>query len=174
MSEFLDTLVKIKYTDEGYLPNLPPHLVSKEEMCDAFLHNDISYFGFNYICENEELEFAFELLKKSMEYHIENYTNIVKPVDLPLWVYSYMLGTAVCSSSDTKDRHDFLVALGMDNMDDIISPEVQKYCYNVSKAYCGKLTLEERELTVDGQTVLLRPPTMFGEPHVIKALRVGT
>lgn len=34
---FLHDIIKIKYIREGYLPNYPPHLISDEEMCDAFL-----------------------------------------------------------------------------------------------------------------------------------------
>ena len=35
---FVHDVIKIKYAREGYLPDLPYHLISDEEMCDAFIN----------------------------------------------------------------------------------------------------------------------------------------
>ena len=38
---YIHDIIKIKYVREGWLPNWPYHLISDQEMCDAFLKQDI-------------------------------------------------------------------------------------------------------------------------------------
>ena len=40
MSNIVHDLIKMKYVNEGYLPNWPYHLISDDEMCDAFMRFD--------------------------------------------------------------------------------------------------------------------------------------
>ena len=37
LNSYIYNLIKIKYIREGYLPDLPYHLISDNEMYDAFL-----------------------------------------------------------------------------------------------------------------------------------------
>lgn len=195
-------IVKIKFSQEGYLPNYPPHLISDEEMCQAFLTNEISYFYDTYILKVPEFQDQFELLINAMKYHIARFLSSVETwqKDLPNWVYSYMLGHVVNDNSDVKDRHDFLVKLNTDNMDDEITADAQIVCYNFSLQWVNKLNktvrieyldenLEEYAESEKSQinselefwgvskdesgNIISRPPTMFGEPHVIKLLRLN-
>lgn len=163
MSLIHDT-IKIKYVEEGYLPDYPYHLVSDEEMCQAFILNDSNYFDDYYPLIAEDCKEEYKTLKEAILYHIDTF---LKSIDddrvLPDWVYSYMLGTVVSVNSDELDRHDLLVLLDCDNIEDTITAKAQRACYKESKEWLRRLTREE---------ALHRPPTLFGEPHVIKSLRV--
>lgn len=80
---------------------------------------------------------------------------------IPDWLYSYMLGAVVSPNSDIKDRHDLLVLLDTDNIDDEIDAVSLVKCYNTSKAWLNSISSDRKDC-----------PTIFGEPHVIKALRL--
>lgn len=172
----LDDIVKIKYVDEGYMADYPPHLLSKDEMCAAFIlapEGSPTFFDSNYVCLNPDLEDVYAQLKSAISYHVSRYLDKIDPVEPPMWVYSYMLGETVCETSDPKDKHDILTAFACDNVSDEFDAQAQQFCYDVSKKFCQKLPKDERELVTDGKVQLLRPPTIFGEPHVIKSIRVG-
>ena len=81
---------------------------------------------------------------------------------IPDWVYSYMLGIVVGSNSNIKDRHDLLALLGTDNIDDEIDAVSVVKCYKTSKAWLNSISSGRKDC-----------PTIFGEPHVIKALRLN-
>ena len=151
--------IKIKYSQEGYLPNYPPHLISDEEMCEAFLSNrdteskelDSStyvYFDDMYPLYNEDLESEYNLLINALRFHIVRFLTKVESFysDLPDWVYSYMLGQVINDSSDKADIHYFLVGIHRDNMDDVLTPESQEACYKISKRYVNKLDREYKYL----------------------------
>lgn len=139
--------IKIKYSQEGFLPNYPPHLISDEEMCEAFLPNlnsdskAFSYFKHTYKLTNDNLADEYECLMNALRFHIARFLSSVESfkVDLPDWVYSYMLGQVVNRFSDVEDRHYFLVGINRDNMDDILTPESQLACYRISERYVNKL-----------------------------------
>lgn len=173
MSDFANTLVKVKYTDEGYLPNLPPHLISDKEMFDAFIENDISYFFMNYPLLAEPLKDVYDELVTAIRYHISQYLD--NNVELPDWVYSYMLGVTINNSSPQLDRHFLLENLNCDVIDDKMTELSQSRCYQVSKKCVNRLTKSERQVYVgeNDDILVTRPPTIFGEPHVIKYLRVN-
>ena len=158
-------LVKTKLVREGYLPNYPYHLISDAEMCDAFLNDsDMSYFHINYPCLSPQLQEAYDELISAMCYHI----NLLKSskddmYELPDWIYSYMIGSAVGPNSEILDIHDILVPMGLDNLDDIFTAEASAECLKVSRDWLKKLPQAKLDH---------RPPTMFGEPHVIKNLRL--
>lgn len=199
----INDIIKIKYSNEGYLPNYPPHLISDEEMCNAFLYNEYSYFYDTYKLVNNSLTYEYEELINSIKFHICRFLSSYEPwrKDLPDWVYSYMLGEVVNQSRDQRDRHYLLVGLLSDNIDDELDSKSQYQCYQMSKKYVNKLSKQDKFLNLDSElaqydksaqdiinselndkykitrdsnnVVNLRPPTMFGEPHVIKLIRLN-
>lgn len=107
---------------------------------------------------------------------------------VPDWVYSYMLGTVIGPCSETLDIHDLILPLGVDNTDDNFGAEQAQKCYEESRSWINKSgNAESHKITKKdieclhlptilfsvGDSVKLRPATMFGEPHVIKSLRVA-
>ena len=178
---FLHDIIKIKYIREGYLPNYPPHLISDEEMCDAFLpykydsedpmsgfddsmEVELNYFRDTYPLLSDNLEKEYVTLVSEIAYHLNIMkTTLQSDYVLPDWVYSYMLGSVVSVDSPIKDRHDLFVLLGTDNLYDEFNAECSSACYSESEEWLKKLPPSQREH---------RPPTMFGEPHVIKSLRI--
>lgn len=162
--EFLNNIVKIKYINEGYLPNLPYHLITDAEMVNAFI-SDGGYFDTEYSIPSSksegELVDAYDSLKSAINYHLSEMLN--SGITLPDWVYSYMFGAAICNASSEADKHDMFVLLGLDNPNDDYTEEIAESVYRISKKWLLRLPATEREH---------RPPTMFGEPHVIKYLRL--
>lgn len=195
---FCNDVVKIKFVKEGYLPNWPYHLISDEEMCDAFM----TYPWYDYRTSDEKSEGVelssdeiwkrfldgsepcyfrdkYPMFKKStcavreplideqsyrtlVEFIVSKINSYKKNgVALPDWVYSYMLGEVIGPDTAQLDMHYTLVMLDTDNDFDEFTPEAAKACYDISKRW---LT---RYIDVDK-----RPPTMFGEPHVLKYLRL--
>lgn len=159
-----NSLVKMRFVRYGYLPNYPYHMISDREMCNAFMHDGSGYFYDEYPLLNEALQTEYDKLIEAMQYHIDKaLSDTSDEFVLPDWIYSYMMGTVVSSNSDALDLHDLLVPLGVDNIDDIFTAEAQAACYNASSAWLSKLPPNKLDH---------RPPTMFGEPHVIKYLRL--
>ena len=157
---FLDDLVKIKYSNLGYLPGTPYHLISRKEMCDAFINNELNFFGQMYPNVNDSLSAQYAELVDNIKSHLSAYVQDEDNTP-PDWVYSYMLGDVIGPFSDIRDRHDMFVLMGMDNRDDVFTPEISAKCYEISSLWIAKYPQSER-----------RPATMFGEPHVIKSLRL--
>lgn len=163
-------IIKIKYVREGYLPNWPYHLISDEEMLDTFLHHNAStntytgYFVDTYPMVDSDLSTVYNNL---VSYIYTTIVDIQKTLDasivLPDWIYSYMLGAVIGPHSSKQDIHDLLVLLGTDNIDDVFTPLAATACYNISKSWVNKLSTYNDTY---------RPPTCFGEPHVIKSLRL--
>ncbi len=160
-------IIKIKYSREGYLPNWPYHLISDSEMCDAFLNDDsYSYFYDHYPNVSSQLQPVYDSLVDGIKYHIQCLkSSLDDAYTLPDWVYAYMLGNVIGPSSTQQDIHDLLVMLGTDNIDDIFTPISASACYDVSRMWINKLPDNIKRN---------RPPTCFGEPHVIKSLRLQT
>lgn len=153
--------IKIKYTREGYLPNYPYHMISDEEMFKAFLdvENQTGFFYDNYPILEESLIPEYKALVAEMQRQINAaLKSDDDDVEVSDWIYTYMLGQVISVNSEKADIHDLLVLLNEDNIDDEFLPEAQRACYNISKAWVNKIAF--------------RPPTMFGEPHVIKYLRL--
>lgn len=166
-------IIKIKYVREGYLPNYPYHMISDEEMCNAFINdsgNDV--FHYYYPCLNSSLEDSYNDLVNAIRYHIRQLVSDIEvSPSLPDWVYSYMLGSTIGPRSSVLDRHDLLVMLNLDNIDDIFTPQAAASCLEVSTNWIKKLSTSE-QVEYNGEMISTRPPTMFGEPHVIKSLRL--
>lgn len=160
---FIDDVVKINLVREGYLPNYPPHLISKEEMCDAFLSdNNDCYFDYYYPLIDSSLESQYTDLRDSILYHLTEYKDNDLYI-LPDWIYSYALGSVISVYSSDYEKHDLLVMLNLDNLSDIFTPEAARSCYDISKIWLSKLPDSEEDH---------RTPTIFGAPHVVKYLRL--
>lgn len=234
---FIHDIIKIEYIRQGYLPDFPYHLISDEEMFDAFLVDELKvskqdaskikqgevslwespktyinlyklssfefviedeeylivrgarnkltefnlsvglgskcslsldcYFSVNYPLLYEEMRSAYEELISALYYHIEVHLNSARdviPVAVPDWVYSYMNGAVISVNSDALDIHDFFSLMNLDNQAGQFTKEIQESCLEISSKWIKKLPPTKN---------IMRPPTMYGEPHVIKSLRIA-
>ena len=173
-------IIKIKYVQLGYIKkNYPYHLISDEEMFNAFIQvdedfesplidPDVRFFDINYpnpftdSPEDAEYYNAYGLLKQSIIVHIQNYLQYygtATPYELPNWVYTYMLGEVISDKSDYQDIEDLLDLLEQSNIDNEFTRATYIACYRISTNYI----ISSKET---------REPTIFGEPHVIKSLRL--
>lgn len=185
---FTHDVIKQRYSIEGYLPNYPPHLISDEEMFQAFIplqyfkldedEDDVvfglsewadyendpqpSYFKDNYPSLGPTLLSAYKELISNICYHIKMHLKD-DTYAIPPWVYSYMLKAVIGPTSDKQDIHDLLVELVCDNIDDDYGELQGSKCLNTSIEY-------ENSAKIVKETH--RPPTMFGEPYIIKFLRL--
>jgi len=202
--------IKIKYSQDGYLPNYPPHLISDEEMFEAFLYSEYAYFYDTYELktdnldskDQQSLESCYFTLINAFKYYIARNVSVIESwrCEIPDWMHSYMLGEVINDYSIQADRHYLLVGLNTDNIEDIITPKAQLACFNMSRRYVNKLNKSLKEVSIptlltkysaedqeiiykefekwgvtlrnDGK-LINRPPTMFGEPHVIKLIRLN-
>lgn len=139
-------IIKIHLSDEGYLPDYPPHLISYEEMCEAFLQKptntsedgnflEFQYFDDYYPLVAESLTKEYEELKLGIRYHFARFLTSVKSFkqELPNWVQSYMLNAVVSVNSSQQDKHWMLTNLQCDNIDDEITAECQEKICKISK-----------------------------------------
>lgn len=187
-------IIKIRYVREGYLPNYPYHLISDEEMFRAFISTQYqaaddqtesnfitqsadSYFDAMYpmvmfsIGYDVNARDVYNTLRQSIAYHIYEY--LTSGVSLPDWVYSYMLGAVIGPNHPLTDIHDLLVLIDADNLDDLFDATAAYRCYTVSKEWIRRLPNNSDVWELDnGLTLPKRPPTLFGEPHVIKSRRI--
>lgn len=184
MSLVNDT-VKINLVRYGYLANYPPHLLSDEEMVEGFYKyfEDTYYKPMKKEIENPSHVDSYSLMTsqdntKEMISHLDYLYNYIKlcctsalkthnyqgeDFIVDDWIYSYMLGSVVGPNSDTRDKHDLLVLLNVDNIDDIFTKLASESCYKISKKWISKTSLGSEHK---------RPPSLFGELHVIKSLRL--
>lgn len=173
---FIHDIIKIKYVASGYLKNYPYHLISDKEMIQAFINttSESCYFYDQYPCIDFKYKSDYDVLVNAIQYHTDMYLNSSSYV-IPDWVYSYMLGTTVSIYSDSMDIHDLLVLLGIDNIDDEFSTSAFELCYKESKRWITRqsgLSASDRYVMIGETKIDTRPPTFFGEPHVIKSLRL--
>lgn len=178
---FIHDVIKINLVREGYLPNYPYHLISDEEMCDAFLpyvydpddplsgyedcmNAEYNYFRDTYPLLGEEIEGEYKILVSEIAWHLnELKKSNADSYTLPNWIYSYMLGAVLGPSSNQMDLHDMFVMLDTDNLFDEYDLKCAEACYAESDWWLKKLPQSQKSH---------RPPTMFGEPHVLKSLRL--
>lgn len=213
----LHDIIKIRLTDLGYLPNYPYHMISDAEMCNAFLSpsRDINqpvgtglFFDYYPLLDTSDIELtvAYRQLVLSMEYYL---LSMIYSKDnnfqLPDWIYSYMLGSAISVYSDKLDIHDLIYPLGVDNIDDDFDAASSKACLSASRSWINR-TQESELIEADFSgnpalrqfdsmyiygtplsviyasnqridfpegAVMSRPPTMFGEPDIVKAIRIS-
>lgn len=167
----LHDAIKIELVREGYLPNYPYHLISDEEMFHAFLNdsgNDM--FHYYYPCIDSNLEDEYNMLIQSIQYHVGQHLSDSSFV-IPDWVYSYMQKSAIGPNSSIADKHDMFVMLGLDNIEDEFTPKICAACYDISSSWIRKLP-DVTTVKYNGHTISTRPPTIFGELHVLKCLRL--
>ena len=177
---FIHDVIKIRYIKEGYLPNYPYHLISDAEMFEAFIPKDDvlgGFFGYmypeppnTYVSSANELQRKHYALMLSIRYHIAQYLEDPN-YDMPDFVYTYMLGAAVGIRSRAYDIHDIIFPLGVDNVDDEYTDVAMAAVYNESRSYLMSIQ-SPKTVEWEGRTVQVRPPTIFGEPHVIKSIRM--
>jgi len=177
-------IIKIKYVNLGYLKkNYPYHLISDEEMFNAFIDlgydfkssmvdPEVKFFDSYYPNPFVEQDVTYKDTSLSEEYarlkayiissinEYLKYHDTDTPVALPDWIYTYMLGEVIYNQSDYLDIQDCLTLLGCSNLNNEFTPEACLNCYKTSLNYISTLTSG------------IRPPTVFGEPHVIKNLRL--
>lgn len=190
-------IIKIKYVNLGYIKkNYPYHLISDEEMFSAFIDlgtefnrnlidPNIRYFDRYYpnpfgdndyiykktnsageVIAETSLSDEYNKLKSYIVSTINDYlqykgTSHADEHLIPSWIYTYMLGEVVYQRSEYLDIQDTLTLLGCSNLDNEFTTDACVACYKVSSNYISTLTTG------------IRPPTVFGEPHVIKNLRLG-
>lgn len=191
---FIHDIIKIKYSKLGYLPGYPYHLISDQEMFDAFICldpeneekvNQEHFFDDNYpnpfdpdnliynkldsngnVVSQISLSGEYTKLKDYIISTISTYLAHQGQEDasdyiIPDWIYAYMLGEVVYNKSEYLDIYDTLALLGENNTNNKFTNHACALCYSTSLKYISTLTSG------------IRPPTVFGEPHVIKQLRLG-
>lgn len=177
-------IIKINLSREGYLPDYPPHLISDEEMCHAFISHKstnrgiIDWFHSNYPVPERFVigattdadphkvysDDAYHALEAEIYDTVQEFIADTDPdKKLPDWIYAYMMGVVVGPYSDVEDRHNMLALMGLDNKDDELTPEVYRACYRVSKLWLSKSNSTDRHPHV---------PTIYIEPHVVKYYRL--
>lgn len=173
---FTHDLIKMKLVNEGYLPDYPYHLVTDKEMCYGFIHSNgeglSGYFADNYPLLDPSLESAYNILVDAIQYHISQFLN-ANTDKMPDWVYAYMLGNVVSVNSDKRDIHDIISPLNADNIEDEFDAAASVACYRESCKWISKSYSSNRIIKLtDDKELDTRPPTMFGEPHIYKSIRV--
>lgn len=158
----IHNIIKIMYVNMGYLPDYPYHLISDAEMFDAFLKED-GFFSTYYPCPGQKFEEAYDTLFNYIKDSIIDYQE-GKIQKIPDWVYSYMLMRPITYASAEEDI-DYLCEMcniTFSNALPVFNEEVANTCYEISKKWLQKLPANVNN----------RPPTMFGETHVTKSLRL--
>ena len=156
-------VAKILYSREGYLPDYPYHMVSDREMFDAFINNDNNYFADNYPCPSEEYQEIYDNILHQIRYHINRYLDD-NTYEVPVWIYSYMLGGVIGINSDERDRRDYIKLLGFEPSPTCeFNDDIYKEAYSMSEDVISKLPSSVSKH---------RPITIFGEPDVVKQLKI--
>jgi len=145
----------------GYLPDYPYYLISDEEMFDAFLREG-GFFETYYPCPEDSLREAYDLLADCIKTKIQDY--LTDGTALPNWVYSYMIMNPITYQSSEADIEYICEMANIDIPNGLpeFNAEVAEACYDISKKWIQKQPSRFQD----------RPPTMFGEAHVIKSLRL--
>ena len=214
-------IIKIRYSNDGYLPDYPYHMISDREVVSAFADNNgAGFFADSYPCLVQEADFlkAYnQLFLSIMFYIVSEFCLENTDITMPDWVYSYMLGSTISVNSDALDIHDLSVSLGTSNMSDEFTLACSEACLKVSEQWLGKYdsvidvpesivgklenllnisiictlggesiyytsgeepqpievnTLYDLLTKVNNNKIYIEPPSMFGEAHVLKALRL--
>jgi hypothetical protein len=165
-------VAKIQMTDAGYLMNYPYHMISNAEMCDAFLgSNGQGAFYTYYPLLDDSLSGVYSTLVATIQYYLAQLKTDDDYV-LPNWVMSYILGATVGPMSDAHDIGDLATGLNVSLDDDSdFNADLSAACYDASQLWLQK-TGAQKTVQWNGHTIYLRPPTIFGEPHVIKYYRL--
>lgn len=150
----IHNLIKMKLIDNGYLPNYPYHLISDEEMINAFLGKkstsddpenpryELAGFFVDFYPALQGLTPTFTNVSRSFDNLILTIYCILQiylhkkaeneVYEIPDWVYSYMLSSVISVNSNKKDIHDLIYPLGVDNIDDDFDYDCETACNNES------------------------------------------
>lgn len=128
-------------------------------MIEGFIKEG-GYFDVNYPLVAPALQEEYDLLVQSIKNHLTAY--LEQKVPIPNWVYSYMIGSAISVNSDPLDILYLRSSFNLEDIDAVFDGETSYNCYQESKKWVEKLTVPYEE----------RPATMFGEPHVVKSIRL--
>lgn len=159
---FIHDTIKRMYSNMGYLPGYPYYLITDDEMFDAFLKPD-GFFSDFYPCPCAELEEAYDKLKEYIAEKIRQFREGELDT-LPDWIYSYMIMRPITFDSSEDDIAYLTDLAGMNTVlgGPEFTPEVAQKCYEISTKWIQKQPSKYSH----------RPPTMFGETHVTKCLRL--
>ena len=163
---FADIIVKIMYIELGYLPNYPYHMITDAEMIDAFIGQG-NYFDTMYPCPADSMQVEYDALKEQITTILDEYLDSNEDRNtIPDWIYSYMLGNATTYNSDADDISYLYQLTGTEPNQsyDIFDAQLAEKCLAISTEWLKKQSAQEYK----------RVPTMFGEPHVIKSLRLAS
>ena len=158
---FSHDVIKIMYVNMGYLPGYPYHLISDKEMFDAFIEPG-KFFDDYYPCPDASMQDKYDTLRQAIKGIIDDH--FANGTTIPNWVYSYMIAQTVSSTSDQAEI-DYVCDLGGVEKPNGVAEfnlDAAEMCYETSQRWIQKLPARLSH----------RPPTMFGEPHVIKSLRL--
>lgn len=157
----IHNIIKIMYVNIGFLPNTPYHLISDDEMFDAFLKKD-GFFETYYPCPGPAFQQAYDNLFNYIKSCIEKFQNEDEPI--PDWVYSYMIMRPITYQSPEEDIAYICDMANIDSPQILaeFTPQLAATCYEVSRKWLQKQTTKMTD----------RPHTMFGETHVTKSLRL--
>lgn len=158
---FTHDIIKILYTNLGYLPGYPFWLIDDSEMFNAFVKEEGVFEEF-YPCPSQDLSEQYGLLKENIFGFIVEYQQSGK--EIPDWVYSYMLLQPITYQSSLQDI-EYLFSLNNMDVEDQeaqFNEDIAKSCYQVSVDWMKKQPWKYKD----------RVPTMFGEAHVVKSLRL--
>lgn len=168
MSLTLD-LAKVRYSKFGYIEPIPYYLISTEEVCNAFMSQttDSGYFFDNYPLLDSTMLNEYNLLVASIRSILSDIIDVasVESVllngvdDPPDWVSAYMLGSVISVNSSYRDISYLNSLFGISS--DQFDATTQSNCLSESKLWLSKFPDDAH-----------RPPAMFGEPDVIKSLRL--
>lgn len=165
-------VAKIRMINDGYLMNYPYHMISNIEMCDAFLKADgHGAFYSLFPLLDQTLSPVYDTLVATISYYLDQLRADDTYV-LPNWVMSYLLGATISVMSDAYDIGDLATGLNVTLDDDsTFNADLENACYEASQLWLQKSGIHQT-VVYQGQTIYLRPPTIFGEPHVIKYFRL--
>jgi len=161
---FIHDIIKLTYINIGYLPNYPYYLISDKEMFDAFIQEDGSgFFADYYPCPAPEFTEAYTKLKTYIKEQIDAFLD-EKITKLPKWIYSYMLMRPITYESDELDIYYLYQLTGVQSTTSLaeFTPKLAQACYETSIDWLRRQPSRYKD----------RPPTMFGETHVTKSLRL--
>ena len=161
---FIHTIIAIQYIDLGYLPNYPYHMITDKEMIEAFI-GEGNYFDTMYPCPDESMREAYDALKDAIKSTLNDYLDSNTDVTtIPDWIYSYMLGNVTTFDSDPEEIEYLYELTGIEPAEsyDTFDKYLAQECLCVSTEWLKK----------QSSRTYKRVPTMFGEAHVIKSLRL--
>lgn len=134
--------------------------------CECYL-SPYCYFAANYPLLFDSLQSEYNKLVDALYYHIDTHLNSVGTTDvvaIPDWVYSYMNGSVIGPMSSELDIHELLHLMNLDSITAEFTKEVCESCLDISSKWVKKLPPSKNTM---------RPPSIYGELHVIKSLRIA-